>query len=106
MKLNITYRHFDSTPSIEAKIKEKAKHFEKYFKNKAKVEWVCSIDGPIHQSEVHIHADHSLFHAKATDTNLYKTFDEVVAKIERQMRKKNTHIKDKIHSHQSKPQFL
>ena len=99
MKLNIVYRHLDSTPSIEEKIREKADHLKKYFDGKIEITWTCSVDNKLHRSEVNVHAGHNFFHAKAEDDNLYKTMDEVLSKVERQIRKKNNQLKDKIHSH-------
>jgi putative sigma-54 modulation protein len=98
MKLNIVYRHFKSTPAIKSKIKEKADHLKKYFKGKINVNWVCTIENDIHRSEVNVRAGHDLFHAKAEDTSLYKTMDEVLSKIERQVRKKDKKLKNKIHT--------
>lgn len=97
MNLNIVYRHFDSTPSIETKIKEKASHLTKYFNGNVEVNWVCSLEKNFHKSDVNVHAGHNVFHASAQDDDLYKTFDEVLPKLERQLREKNKKIKDHIH---------
>jgi len=99
MKLNITYRHLASTPSIEERITEKVAHFVKYFNESVEINWVCSIDNGLHRSEVNVHAGQQYFHAKAEEDNLYKTIDRVLAKLERQIRKKN-----KIHT-QNKSQL-
>ncbi|MBK24765.1 MAG: ribosomal subunit interface protein [Halobacteriovorax sp.] len=97
MKLNISYHHLESTPSIDEKVREKADHLKKYFDGNVDVNWVCSVDGKRHKSEVNVHAGHFNFHAEAEDDNLYKTLDEVLHKMERQLRKKNEQVKDKIH---------
>lgn len=99
MKLNIAYKHLEPTPSIENKISEKADHLRKYFRGDVEVNWVCSVDKNFHRSEVNVHAGHNYFHAKAENSNLYKTMDEVIAKVERQVRRKNKKLNDKIHSH-------
>lgn len=97
MKLNITYRHLDPTPAIKAKITEKATHLKKFFHGKIEISWVCSIENKIHRSSVNVHASHNYFHAEAKSDNLYKTFDEVIEKLERQIMKKDSKAKDKIH---------
>jgi putative sigma-54 modulation protein len=97
MNLNIVCRHFDHTESIENRIKDKAAHLAKFFDGKIDVDWTCSLEKNFHKSDVKVHAGHNVFHASAQDNDLYKTFDEVVPKLEKQLRKKNTMMKDHIH---------
>ena len=99
MQLNISYKHLDSSEAIETQIKNKSSHLKKYFQGRLDVDWVCSIDGQEHKSEVHVHAGHFTFHAHASDKNLYHTLDMALHKIEKQLSKKNELLKDKIHSH-------
>ena len=97
MELKITYRHLESTPSIEEKIRDKASHLEKYFKGNMEVHWICGVEKDRHTSEVNVHAGHHYFNAKAEDDDLYKTMDQALKKIEPQIREKNKQIKDHIH---------
>ncbi|MBT4762012.1 MAG: ribosome-associated translation inhibitor RaiA [Bdellovibrionaceae bacterium] len=98
MNLTISFRHMDSTPSLEEKIKDKAGHLKKYFKGKVDIEWVCSVEGEGHLSKIAVHAGKNYFHAEAADENLYKTFDQALSKVERQIRKKHAQLKDHLHS--------
>ncbi len=95
MKIDITYRHVESTPAIESKIHEKATHLEKYFDGDIDVKWVCDVDRHQQKSEVTVHYGKQHYFASSEDMNLYKTFDQVVSKIEKQIRKnsKNLHSK-------------
>ncbi len=95
MQLSISYRHMESTPSIENKIREKAEHLEKYFKGNGEIKWVCMVEKGRHSSEVQVHAGHHYFHAHAENDNLYKTMDEALEKIEKQIRRKDKKEKDK-----------
>ena len=97
MNLKISYHHLESTPSIDSKVTEKAGHLKKYFDGKIDVNWVCSVERDRHKSEVNVHAGKFHFHAEAEDDNLYKTLDDVLQKIERQVSKKSDIVKDKIH---------
>jgi len=99
MNLKLSFRHMEPTPSIENKIQEKATHLKKYFKDKMDIHWVCSLEGNRQRSDVNVHAGHGHFHAFAEGENLYKTMDEVISKIERQLSKKNDQIKNHIHRH-------
>lgn len=97
MNLDITYRHLESTPAIDQRIREKAEHLKKYFQGNADVHWTCSIEGERHISDVNVHVGKMFFHARAEDQNLYKTFDEVLSKIERQLRDQKDKAKNRIH---------
>ena len=89
MQLVISYRHLESTPSIQEKIEEKMGHLDKFLNGNGHTHWVCSVDGhDQHTSEVQVKVDGGEFHAHATDKNLYHTFDMVISKLESQMRKK------------------
>ena len=87
MNLNISYRHMDSSPAVNDKIKQKVQHLEKFLDSSCKVDWVCTLDNDIQRSEVNVKSGHDLFHAKAESRNLYKTLDIIIEKLENQMRK-------------------
>jgi putative sigma-54 modulation protein len=92
MKLNIVFRHVESTEAIREKIIKKTQHLKKFFHGKSEINWVCSVEQHEHSSEVLIHAGHNFFHAKASDENLYKTFDQVIAKLEKQLSSKKKYL--------------
>ena len=92
MNLNITYRHLDSTPSLDEKIKSKAEGLSKYFHGNLDIHWVCSVEDGRHISEVNVHSGKIYFHAKSESDTLYKTFDEVIHKLDAQIRKKKEQI--------------
>lgn len=86
MNLNITFRHMDHTPALDSVIKEKSLKFEKWFGDSTDVRWTCWKEGVNFCSEVSIHNDQQDFFAKAHDDDLYKTFDDVINKIQNQAR--------------------
>ena len=97
LELKIAYKHMGSTPSISEKINDKAAKLKKFFDGKIHVEWTCSVEAGIHHSEVTVTGDHGTFNASDSDDNLYKTFDGVIAKLEKQITKKKEILKEKIH---------
>jgi len=98
MNLTISYRHLESTPAINKKIEDKANHLTKYFDTEFSVDWVCAVEGHVQKSEVNIHAGQDHFHAAAEDGNLYKTLDDVLQKLESQIRKKSSKNKKRMHA--------
>jgi len=98
MELRISFRHMEASPSIESKIADKVQHLKKYFRGKMKIDWVCSVEPHQHICEVNIKVDHLNFHAHASDRDLYHCLDLVIEKLEKQLRRKNDKLNDKIHS--------
>jgi ribosomal subunit interface protein len=88
VKLDVTCKNFKPTDSIKEKIKKKAEYLIKFKHGNVRVNWVCSVDNQVHKSEVSVDTDHGHFHASAEDDNLYKTFDEVIPKLEKQLSRK------------------
>ena len=97
MELNITYRHLESTPSIEEQIRKKAKRLKKYFDGKIYIDWKCSVDRDAHHSEVTVSWNSMSYHASSAEDSLYKTIDDVIHKLERQLERKDQQVKDKLH---------
>lgn len=97
MDVKISYRHMESTPSLDEKINKKVSKLKKYFHGKMSVEWICSVEGDNHYSDVTVSGDHFSYHATAKEDSLYKTIDGAVHKLERQLEKKSAQVKEKIH---------
>lgn len=95
MEVKISYKHLESSPSIEEQIRYKAGHLKKYFQGKMNVHWVCSFEKDLHTSEVKVTGSHFACHASAQNENLYKTFDDAIEKLEKQLSKR----KDKVVTH-------
>lgn len=101
MTLNISFLHTESTPAIKERIQAKAEHIKKYFNtDKIEIQWTCSIENKSHSSIVTVRAGHRYFYAKGSADNLYKSFDEVIKKLENQFHHKKEHI-----NHQSVSEF-
>jgi len=97
MELKISYRHIESSQHIETTIKNKIEKLKKYFQGKMNVDWICSLDGSMHTSDVTISGDHFNYHAKAENDNLYKTFDDILPKLVKQLKKRKEQTRGIIH---------
>jgi putative sigma-54 modulation protein len=104
MKLNINFDSIDSTDAIREKIEKKAEKLKKFFDGGFDVNWTCSADKTGHHSKVHIHYKGFSVDANSTKDDLYKTLDDAVSKLEKQLAKHKDQIKDKIHR-QSEVEF-
>jgi putative sigma-54 modulation protein len=97
MNLQYVFHQLESTDAIKQKIDTKAKKLKKYFHSDFDVKWVCSVEKNAHHSHVTVSGHGLQVDATATDDSLYKTFDEVIAKLEKQLDKNNKQVQDKIH---------
>jgi putative sigma-54 modulation protein len=85
MQVEITFRHMEHTPALDEMIKEKSKKFNKWFHGTGTIHWTCWKEANSFISEVRIHHENKDFIAKSTEADLYKTFDQVVHKIQNQV---------------------
>ena len=86
MNINITFRHMEHTPALDANIREKSEKFVKWFGAETTVKWICWVEGKDQCSEVVVHSGHQEYFAKAHADDLYKTFDLCVHKIQNQIK--------------------
>jgi ribosomal subunit interface protein len=91
MKLQMTFKNFENTPSLQEQIERKSLKLKKLFNNtNLKLNWYCWTEKDQHYSELQVsgHAGPVIM-ATAKADNLYKTFDDVIKKVSVQARKKN-----------------
>jgi putative sigma-54 modulation protein len=97
MKVTISFKHLEHTPALDKKINDKSSKFEKYFEGKGSIKWTCYVKDGYHYSEAHLYGPQFEYYAKAKSENLYKSFDMVVSKLEKQLDKKKNLVKNKLH---------
>lgn len=95
MKVTISFKHLEHTPSLDERIHEKSEKLSKYFEGKSHIKWNCSVKEGSHYAEIDLSGPNFNYHATASSDNLYKSFDLVVAKIEKQLQKKKDKVKIK-----------
>jgi putative sigma-54 modulation protein len=101
MKLNITFKHLEHTPALDERIREKSEKFNKFFSGDLDVKWVCWVDPHGKQwAEVVVHGSNFDCVATAGADTLYKAFDDVVEKCEKQLEKLKSKRRDRIHGHE------
>lgn len=102
MNVKISFKHLDHTEALDEMIQKKSQKLEKYFEGHFDVHWVCWCDEKqSHWAEVKVHG-HSLdFYAKASSDLLYKTLDLVIEKVDKQMSKQKTKLRNKVHKNSS-----
>lgn len=97
MKITISFKHLDHTPSLDDMIRKKSEKLEKYMNGKTELKWTCFVKNQVHYAEITLNGPHVFHTATAESENLYKSLDLAIEKIERQINKKIHKMKNKLH---------
>lgn len=97
MNIIMNFHQMDPTPSIKEVIERKSEKLKKFFEGSAELKWTMSARKEGHHSHAILAGDGFILNADSVKDDLYKTFDEVVSKLERQLLKKKNINKDHIH---------
>ncbi len=95
MNLNITFRHAEPSDALKQYAAEKIQRLHKYFDGIVDGHIVLTAEKIRHLAEVTIHANGTRIHAKEESTDFYSAVDNVVDKVERQLKR----YKEKIKRH-------
>jgi putative sigma-54 modulation protein len=102
MNVKMTFKKLEHTPALDEKIREKSEKLNCYFEGKTNFHWICWVgDDGWHYAELKVTGPKFEFFAHAHDDNLYKCFDLVVNKMERQLEKKKSKLRHHIHTRES-----
>ncbi len=95
MNIIVNGRHLDLTPALKDYAEEKIKKFERYFSNITEAIVTLSIEKYRHKAEVLLKANGVLIQAEGITGEIYSSIDEVVEKLDRQVKR----YKEKLVSH-------
>ncbi|MDI6703179.1 MAG: ribosome-associated translation inhibitor RaiA [bacterium] len=87
MKINLTSRHMEVTPSLQDYAEKKLKKVVKYFPKIKDVQITLDIEKSRHKAEVKLIGDRFSIQAEKETTDMYASIDQVVDKIERQLKR-------------------
>ena len=102
MKLHITGRHMETGAALQRHVEQKLNDaVHKYFDRDADVNVTFSKQGHQFEAACALHLDSGLYlHATGNDGDVYASFDQTIAKIEKQLRRYNRRLKS--HSDQKR----
>ncbi|MDH5581350.1 MAG: ribosome-associated translation inhibitor RaiA [Bdellovibrionales bacterium] len=106
MKITISFKQLDHTPSLDDMIRKKSEKIAKYLNGKTEVKWTCFVKNQVHFAEITLLGPDVYYNATASSDNLYKSLDLAVEKIEKQISKKKDKLKNKIHRRRDSLQCL
>lgn len=87
MRVSIAGRHLDMTEALKSHVESRLDKVRNHFDKVIDVDVVLSVEKHRHIAEVTLHANGVRIHGKETSTDMYASVDQVVDKIDRQIRK-------------------
>jgi putative sigma-54 modulation protein len=88
MQIGVTFRHREAEEGIKEYAKDKVGKLEKYLGNPQEVHVVLSAEKFRQTAEITIVADGMTLNSQGRDTDLYTAIDQMVEKMERQIRER------------------
>lgn len=95
MNIIVNGRHLEVTQALRGYAEEKIKKFERYLSNITEAIVTLSVEKYRHKVEVLLKANGTLIQAEGVTGEIYSSIDEVVEKLEKQVKK----YKEKLVSH-------
>ncbi|MDN5354893.1 MAG: putative sigma-54 modulation protein [Candidatus Cloacimonadota bacterium] len=87
MQITITARHFNLTNAIREHIEEEAEKLERYFDHIIDAQFVMDVQNERNTVELIVHIPGNNLTSEATETDMYRAIDNVVEKMEQQIKK-------------------
>lgn len=95
MQVAVTFRHMKAHEGVRAYVKEKVEKLQKYVENPREVHVVLAVEKFRHIAEITIVADGGIFNSQGRDNDLYAAVDQMVDKMERQVRERREKVRQK-----------
>ncbi|MCV5480040.1 ribosome-associated translation inhibitor RaiA, partial [Escherichia coli] len=85
MKFEYTGRHIEVTPALKSHVEQHFKRIQHLFDGKpAKAHVIIEVSRGRHRSEIVLTTKNEVFTATTTNSDMYKSLSETIAKIEKQ----------------------
>jgi putative sigma-54 modulation protein len=97
MKITITGRHIRMDDDIRSYAEKKLQKAETYFDRIIEAHMILSAEKHRRMAEVTLHAKRARFHAQSETESIYASIDEVMEKVDAQIRKHKEKIRDRKH---------
>ncbi|HET6726218.1 MAG TPA: ribosome-associated translation inhibitor RaiA [Gammaproteobacteria bacterium] len=86
MEMNLTGRHVDISPSLRGYVDNKLERLERHFDHATDIHVILSVEKLQHKAEARLNVPGSELYADATQEDMYAAIDQLVDKLDRQVR--------------------
>lgn len=94
MQVTVTFRHMESSEALKSYATEKTERLTKYLFEPVEVHWVLSVEKIRHIADTTVTTNGVTIKAQADTQDMYSAIDNVIDKLENQVRKHKERIKD------------
>ena len=95
MQVAVTFRHMKTHEGVKAYVKEKVEKLQKYIGNPREVHVVLAVEKFRHIAEITVVGNGGIFNSQGRDNDLYAAIDQMVDKMERQVRERREKVRQK-----------
>jgi putative sigma-54 modulation protein len=106
MDINVTFRHIDPTESLKAYAEEKALKIEKYFDFPVEVHIVLAVEKFRRMADVTLSVNGNVIKAVEETEDMYSSIDQVMDKIEKQIKRYRDKIKKRRSENRKNEEIL
>ena len=97
MQIHLISRHFEITDDIRTYIEKRAKKIEVIFSPVIDFQVVMEVEKNRYRTEITLATRKATFHAQGETHDVFSSLDDVIDKIEAQIRRHKERIKDRRH---------
>lgn len=98
MQINLTGHHVEITPALRNYVDSKMSRLERHFDNVTDIHVVLTVEKLQHKAEATMHVAGGKLFADAVEEDMYAAIDQLVDKLDRQVKK----VKEKRKDHHAK----
>ena len=95
MQVAVTFRHMETDEGVKVYVKEKVEKLQKYIENPREVHVVLAVEKFRHIAEITIVGNGGVFNSQGRDNDLHAAIDQMVDKMERQIRERREKVRRK-----------
>ncbi len=95
MQVAVTFRHMEADEGLKAYVKDKVQKLQKYALNPTEVHVVLGVEKFRHIAEITIVGNGGVLNSQGKDNDLYAAIDQMVDKMERQIRERRGKVRRK-----------
>jgi len=95
MRISYTFRNMESSDAIKNHASEKIAKVQKYIRSPLHAEFTFSMERHLHRVDLNLTGDGHQYAGHGQSEDMYATIDQVVDKIDRQVRDTKTTVTDR-----------
>ncbi len=95
MQVAVTFRHMEADEGIKAYVRDKVQKLQKYILNPTEIHVVLAVEKFRHIAEITIVGNGGTFNSQGRDNDLYAAIDQMLDKMERQIRERREKVRRK-----------